>query len=57
MDDETLRLIAADLRKRSEQLQNMLAERVGCDEVLEKLADLRQRLSKLPVAPEKSEKK
>jgi hypothetical protein len=57
MDDETLRLIAADLRKRSEQLQNLVAERVGCDEVLEKLADLRQRLSKLPVAAEKSEKK
>lgn len=57
MDDETLRLIAADLRKRTEKLQSMLSERVGCDEVLDKLADLRERLSKLPVVPEKSEKK
>lgn len=57
MDDETLRMIADDLRKRTEKLQSMLSERVGCDEVLEKLADLRQRLSKLPVAPEKSGQK
>jgi hypothetical protein len=58
MKDDTLRLIAEDLRKRTEKLQTMLGERVGCDEVLEKLADLRQRLSKLPsTEPEKSDRK
>lgn len=57
MDDETLRLIAEDLRKRTEALQNMISERVGCDQVLEKLADLRQRLTKLPLAPDKREDK
>ena len=55
MDDETLRLIADDLRKRTEALQNMISERVGCDEVLDKLAELRQRLTKLPVSTEKRE--
>ena len=57
MDDETLRLLAADLRKRTEALQSMMKERVGCDEVLDKLAELRQRLSKLPVAAEKPKEK
>jgi hypothetical protein len=51
MDDETLRLLAEDLRKRTEALQLMISQRVGCDEVLDKLADLRQRLSKLPATP------
>ena len=51
MDDETLRMIADDLRKRTEALQGMISQRVGCDEVLNKLAELRQRLNKLP-APE-----
>ena len=57
MDDETLRLIAEDLRKRTEALQNMMKERVGCDEVLDKLADLRLRLARLPVVPEKLNEK
>ena len=56
MDDETLRLIAEDLRRRTEALQKMLGEKVGCDEVLEKLADLRQRLTKLPVMPDKRDR-
>ena len=57
MDDHTLRLIADDLRKRTETLQNMISERVGCDQVLEKLAELKQRLSKLPIASEQSNQK
>ncbi|MGZ4809188.1 MAG: hypothetical protein ACXV7D_07635 [Thermoanaerobaculia bacterium] len=51
MDEDHLRMIAEDLRKRTEALQGMITEKVGCDEVLSKLADLRQRLSKLPAAP------
>jgi hypothetical protein len=57
MEDDTLRMIAADLRKRTEKLEMLVSERVGCDEVLAKLADLRQRLSKLPVAPDKADQK
>ena len=57
MDDETLRMIAEDLRKRTEALQGMISERVvTADEVLDKLAQLRDRLSRLPVAiPPKKE--
>lgn len=57
MEDDTLRMIADDLRKRTEKLESMVSERVGCDEVLAKLADLRQRLSKLPVPSEKDGQK
>jgi hypothetical protein len=57
MDDDTLRMIAEDLRKRTEALQSMITHKVGCDEVLDKLADLRQRLSRLPVAIEAADKK
>ena len=50
MDDETLRMIAEDLRRRTEALQSMISEKVvTADEVLDKLAQLRDRLSKLPV--------
>ncbi len=51
MDDDHLRMLADDLRKRTEALQITIKEKVGCDEVLTKLADLRQRLSRLPGAP------
>ncbi len=54
MDEDHLRMIAEDLRKRTEQLRKTMAERVGCDEVLTKLADLRQRLAKLPMPSEKT---
>jgi hypothetical protein len=55
MDDETLRLIAEDLRRRTESLQNMISERVGCDDVIKKLAELRQRLSRLPLSDEREQ--
>jgi hypothetical protein len=57
MDEDHLRMIAEDLRKRTEQLQKSMSERVGCDEVLDKLANLRERLSKLPVPSEKTGEK
>jgi len=57
MDDDTLGMLAADLRKRTEALQSMISQRVGCDEVLEKLSELRQRLQRLPVAKEKTDQK
>jgi len=57
MDDDTWGMLAADLRKRTEALQSMISQRVGCDEVLEKLSELRQRLQRLPVAKEKTDQK
>ena len=57
MDDDHLRMLAEDLRKRTEALTGMIKERVGCDEVLDKLADLRQRLSRLPGAPQEEKPK
>ena len=57
MGDDHLRIIAEDLRKRTEALQKTVAERVGCDEVLSKLADLRARLAKLPALPPRADHK